>query len=195
MKSFQNYLESKKLNELAAKCVRERIPIVEFARWYEEEGQYLNESPLAGMVGGGLGGAYAGGKLGAGLGAWGGPLGMAAGGAIGAGLGATAGHYLNKWNQSQQKQGQQGQQNMHPSQEEAAKALETLKQHVPEDKAQWIDQVVNYLKTNSLTSPEQGQQQAQDPNNVGLKPVENTPRVQNGKNAVNSQIDPNATQY
>jgi hypothetical protein len=83
--------------------LRERIPIVEFVQWYEEEGQFLVEQDtplqyqpsLLGNMG-----KY--GAAGAGIGAGFGGL---PGAGIGAGLGALggAGKYLwDKWKQKDQ---------------------------------------------------------------------------------------------
>jgi len=71
MENFQDFMSAKGLNRLAEKCVRKRIPIVEFVQWYEEEGQFLVEqdAPLqyqpsllgnmgkGALTGGGWGGA------------------------------------------------------------------------------------------------------------------------------------------
>lgn len=90
MKTFNDHMLGKQIDRLAEKCVREKLPIVEFVQWYEEEGQYLNEGAMGDIGWGGLAGAGVGSSLG--------PVGTLAGGAIGAGIGA--GKYLyNKFSQ------------------------------------------------------------------------------------------------
>lgn len=81
MGNFNDFLVTKTLDQLAEKCVREKIPIVEFVDWYFTEGQYLEGS----FVGDTAMGALAGGGLGSYLGPWGTLAGAGVGGLVGAG--------------------------------------------------------------------------------------------------------------
>lgn len=86
MKTFGNFLSSKTIDQLAEKCVRDNLPIVEFVQWYEEEGQFLAEGwmgnvGMGGLAGAGLGGAVAG------------PGGALVGAGIGAGVGGLKSLY------------------------------------------------------------------------------------------------------
>jgi hypothetical protein len=85
MKTFGSFLSTKTLDRLAEKCVKGNLPIVEFAQWYEEEGQFLAE--------GWMGNVGAGGLAGAGIGSLAGPWGTLAGAGIGAGIGGIKSLY------------------------------------------------------------------------------------------------------
>lgn len=74
-------MSGKNVDQLAERCVREQIPIVEFVQWYEAEGQHLQEGWMGNVGLGGLAGAGIGSALG-------GPVGTLAGAGIGAALGA-----------------------------------------------------------------------------------------------------------
>lgn len=91
MKTFGNFLSSKILDRLAEKCVRNNLPIVEFAQWYEEEGQFLEEGWKTNVGLGTAAGAGIGGTLGGTLGSFIPGLGTVAGGVAGAGVGAGVG--------------------------------------------------------------------------------------------------------
>lgn len=93
MKTFNSFLARKSLDQLAEKCVREQLPIVEFTQWYEAEGQYLGEGWKTNM---GLG-AAAGAGIGGTIGSFIPGVGTAAGGLAGAGLGALAGGAKSLW--------------------------------------------------------------------------------------------------
>lgn len=81
MNNFNAFLINKNLDQLAEKCIREEIPIVEFVQWYEEEGQFFEgfwgDVGSGALKGAGIGG-LAGGLHGVGVGGL-------AGGAYGAG--------------------------------------------------------------------------------------------------------------
>lgn len=81
MNNFNAFLINKNLDQLAEKCIREDVPIVEFVQWYEEEGQFFEgfwgDVGSGALKGAGVGG-LAGGLHGVGLGGL-------AGGAYGAG--------------------------------------------------------------------------------------------------------------
>jgi len=80
-----------KINQLAEKCIKKQLPIVEFVEWYEKEGQYLTE--------GGMGNVGTYGLVGAGLGSPFGPMGTL----TGAGVGALAGGAKTLWDRYAQK--------------------------------------------------------------------------------------------
>jgi hypothetical protein len=84
MENFDNFMFKKSIDHIAARCVREQLPIVEFVEWYEEEGQY-QEGIMGNMAMGGLAGA--------GLGSWLGAPGAIAGGIGGAAYGLGKGIY------------------------------------------------------------------------------------------------------
>lgn len=84
MGNFNDFMFAKTLDQLAEKCIRENLPIVEFVQWYEEEGQYLDKVTQENVFGNMAQGALAGGGYGSFLGPWG----TAAGAGIGALYGA-----------------------------------------------------------------------------------------------------------
>jgi len=85
MENFSDFIFNKNLENLAERCVKQQIPIVEFVNWYKEEGQYLDEAIVEGVLDSTLAGA----GMGAGVGSYfGSPL---AGAGIGAGAGALYG--------------------------------------------------------------------------------------------------------
>ncbi len=84
MDNFDTFMFRKSLDNVAERCVREQLPIVEFVEWYMEEGQY-QEGIMGNMAGYGLAGA--------GMGSWAGLPGAIAGGLGGAALGLGKGIY------------------------------------------------------------------------------------------------------
>lgn len=90
MENFDNFMFKKSIDHIAARCVREQLPIVEFVEWYEEEGQY--QEGIMGSTGAGMGaGAGWGAGIGAGVGSLIPGLGTGLGAGVGAGVGAGAG--------------------------------------------------------------------------------------------------------
>lgn len=106
MKTFNSFLAKKSLNQLAEKCVREQLPIIEFTLWYEEEGQHLGEGWKTNMGLGAAAGAGIGGTIGSVIPG----VGTAAGGLAGAGIGALAGGAKSLWDRYGRSAPQQAQQ-------------------------------------------------------------------------------------
>lgn len=123
---------TKTLDRLAEKCVREKLPIVEFVNWYIEEGQHLSEAGFWGDVGKS---ALAGGGYGALAGS---PFGMGAAGALGgAALGGVYGGIKNVANRF-------GRGNYNTTKQAALDALQKFAALSPRHKAD-IDQMINNL--------------------------------------------------
>jgi hypothetical protein len=132
MGNFNDFMFTKTLDRLAEKCVREKLPIVEFVNWYIEEGQHLSEAGFWGDVGKS---ALAGGGYGALAGS---PFGMGGAGALGgAALGGIYGGIKNVANRF-------GRGNYNTTKQAALDALQKFAALSPRHKAD-IDQMINNL--------------------------------------------------
>jgi len=132
MGNFNDFMFTKTLDRLAERCVREKLPIVEFVDWYMEEGQHLSEAGFWGDVGKS---ALAGGGYGALAGS---PFGMGAAGALGgAALGGVYGGLKNVANRF-------GRGNYNTTKQAALDALQKFAALSPRHKAD-IDQMISNL--------------------------------------------------
>jgi len=147
MKKFNDFVLNKHIDQLAEKCVREDIPIVEFVEWYEEEGQYLPE------VWGNIG---AGAATGAGVGAMVGGLPGAAAGALAGGVyGAGKGLY-DKWQKRRADKATPAvstePQTLEDAQNQAAMAIQKLKNFTKLDPSA-LSGLLKYMKKISTPPP------------------------------------------
>jgi hypothetical protein len=152
MGNFNNFMFAKTIDQLAERCVREQLPIVEFVQWYEEEGQYLDEQSFFGDVGrhaASWGGYGAGAGALSGLGAI--PLGL--GGAALGGLYGGAKNLINRY--SQPRPG------YNTTKQQAVDALSKFAQMSPRH-ARQLNAIVRYLGR-IQPSPEEQPQQKQQP--------------------------------
>lgn len=139
MGNFNDFLVTKTLEQLAEKCVRDKLPIVEFVDWYFTEGQYLEGS----FVGDSAMGALAGGGLGSYLGPWGTAAGLGIGGLVGAGK-----HLYDRF--------KGGRVPYEATKQQALDALQKFADASPAH-AKAIGSIINYLSRitpNPMTSPQ-----------------------------------------